>query len=134
VIFPTVPLSFNHCHSPRHCRPPQSMLPLPLQKKFKNHCHFFNRLQLCQYCHYQILTGTIRTALISSIERHHSHPATATPHPTAAVYNLAVVPVRVAFYHGPSGPEIFFDYLSGGWMLLIGVFGGVFGGFLWVFW
>jgi hypothetical protein len=47
---------------------------------------FFNRSQLCQYCHCHTLPGTIRTALIPSIQRYHCHPTTATPHATVTPY------------------------------------------------
>jgi hypothetical protein len=39
--------------------------------------------QLGQYCHSHTLSGTKMTALISSIQRYHCHPATATPCATA---------------------------------------------------
>jgi WD40 repeat protein len=42
----------------------------------------FHNLYLCQYCHCHLLTGTIRTATVSSFQRHHCHPTTATPHPS----------------------------------------------------
>jgi hypothetical protein len=45
-------------------------------------CYFPS--QLCQYCHYHTLFGTIRTALICSFQRHHCHPTTATRRPAAA--------------------------------------------------
>jgi hypothetical protein len=63
------------------------------------HCHFFSLFSqffcvfpklsyLPQYCHYHVHTGTIRTALISSIQRYHPHPTTATPHAATTFHCL----------------------------------------------
>jgi hypothetical protein len=43
---------------------------------------------LCQYCHTRILTGTIRTASVSSFQRHHCHPTTATRYPAVIDFLL----------------------------------------------
>jgi hypothetical protein len=83
LLYPTVPLPPNHCHSAPHCHP-NNHFSLSLSLKFfLNFCLIFNRSQLCQYCHYPLPTCTIRRALISSIQRYHSHSTTATHHPTA---------------------------------------------------
>jgi hypothetical protein len=81
LLFPTVPLPPCHCHSLFHCR--LVITTLPLFFSLKNHFFsvIFNRPPPCQYCHCHTLFGTIRTALISSFQRCHSHPTTATPHP-----------------------------------------------------
>jgi hypothetical protein len=57
----------------------------------------FKPPQLRQYCHYRFPTGTILTALISSFERRHCHPTTATPHPT--VHATVVLFLLLFFYH-----------------------------------
>jgi hypothetical protein len=46
----------------------------------------FKPPQLRQYCHYHSPTTTIRTAMISSVDWYHSHPATATLDVTLVTY------------------------------------------------
>jgi hypothetical protein len=90
LLYPTVPLPPSHCHSPRHCH--LFTLPLSLQVFFSTtfFVFFFKPPQHCQYCHGHTLTTTIRTASISSFQRSHYHPATATPHPTATHHSRGV--------------------------------------------
>jgi hypothetical protein len=48
------------------------------KKSTELHCHSCHSRYLGGYCHYHVATGTIRTALISSVDCHHCHAATAT--------------------------------------------------------
>jgi hypothetical protein len=85
LLFPTVPLPPSHCHSPRHNI---QFYHIIAAVNFPTNCRFFflTQPQLGQYCHYHILTTTIRTASTSSFQRSHCHPATATPRATRTRY------------------------------------------------
>jgi hypothetical protein len=76
--------------------------PLP-KKSTEFHYHSCHSRYICGYCHYHVATGTIRTALISSVDCHHCHPATATPSPA----NCATVSLclDVTHCHLPSLPR-----------------------------
>jgi hypothetical protein len=65
-------------------RPPCIDHRLPTHPHFylKNPTPNFARPYLCQYCHCHSQTTTIRTALISSFQRHHCQTTTVTPHAT----------------------------------------------------
>jgi hypothetical protein len=80
--------------------PLSPVIPLPPKKSLFSAIFSlpFNRLYLRQYCHCHVLTGTIRTALISSIQRHHNRQTTATRCVATAVF-----PVRAPW---PSRPPI----------------------------
>jgi hypothetical protein len=78
----------HHCHpatATRSATATPSLPHLPFLHKSTSILPLFfsGGLYLCQYCHPHILTTTIRTALISSVDCHHRHPTTATPHSTA---------------------------------------------------
>jgi hypothetical protein len=76
LLYRMNPMPPSHCHSPRHCHlATASLSTLNYAKSPKLH-------QLSQYCHCQVDSNTIRTALTSSIDWSHCHPATATPRAT----------------------------------------------------